>query len=153
MCWCHQVEVMTFFLLEIHHHICQAFRPDAVTQPSLTQGEILTVGAARLAIAEEDGACSSRATDGRFLPAVNIPRGDYCFRARPAHACLARDTIAAAILRADGTATQNLPGGSGAFCQFACFIKIEIAGIKHIDLFFRRLFCCLLRLRPFETAM
>src|SRR5690242_2583977 len=125
----HQVQVMAFLLLQVHHHVGQAFRPYAVSQSSLAQRKILAVGAARLAIAEENSACSSRAADGWLLFPVNIPRGNNSFGSRPAYTRLARDAIAPAILWTDRAATQNLPGSSGAFRQLARFIEVEIAGI------------------------
>src|SRR5579859_1552028 len=128
---CHKVQVVTFLLLQVHHHVGQAFRPHAVSQPSLAQGKILAVGAACLAIAEENRACSPRATDGWLLFPMDIPRSNNSLATRPAYTRLACDAITPAILRADRAATQNLPGGSGAFRQFACFIKVKIAGIQH----------------------
>src|SRR6202790_1651733 len=95
---CYQVEVMAFFLLEVHHHIGQPFRPHAVSQPSLAQRKILTVGAARLAKAEENGACSSRAADGWFLSTMDVPGSHNGFSAGPAYTGLARDPIAWAFL-------------------------------------------------------
>jgi hypothetical protein len=62
---------------------------------------------------------------------MDIPRGDDGFGSRAADTRLARDAIAAAILRADGAATQNIPGGGSAFGQFARFIEVKIAGIEH----------------------
>src|ERR1700694_5393650 len=102
-------------------------------QSSLAEGEVLAVGTARLAIAKEDGACSSCAANGWFFSPVNIPGCDDGLSTRPAYACLACDTITPAILWADSAATQNLPGYSCTFCQFACFMEIEIARVQHVS--------------------
>ncbi len=119
-----QVEVVTALLLQVHHHVGQPLRPDAVAEPALTQREVLAIGAARLAVAEEDRACTARAADGWLFAAVNIPRGDDGLGSRATYAGLTRDTIALTVLRADSATAQDFPRGCGTFCQLARFVEL-----------------------------
>src|SRR5215467_8612001 len=123
---------MAPLLLQVEHHIRQAFGAYAVPQSALAQRKVLAVRAARLAIAKENCPCSPRAADRWFLPAVHVPRSHNSLCPRPAHACFSGDPVAAAVLWADGATAQNLPRRRCAFCQFACLVEIEIAWVKHL---------------------
>src|SRR6266446_10612022 len=127
----HEVQIMAAFLLQIQHHICQAFWPDAVPQATLAQREVLAVGTACLAVAKEDRACSTCAADRRFLAPMHVPRCHNGLCTRATYAGFASNAVTAAVLRADCAATQDFPGSGSTFCQFACFIEIQVTWIEH----------------------
>src|SRR5262250_3138553 len=102
-------------------------------QPALAQREVLAVGATCLAVAKEDGPCSTCATDRRFLASMHIPRRNNCLCTRATHASFSSNTVTATILRADSATAQNFPGSGGTFRQFACFIEIQVTRIEHTD--------------------
>ena len=113
---CDEVKVMAAFLLQVEHHVGEAFRADTMTETTLAQREILAIGAACLTIPKKDGACSACATDGRLLATMDISGSDDGFGAGVTDASFACDAVAAAILGADGATAQNFPGRCSTLC-------------------------------------
>ena len=85
-------------------------------QAALAEREVLTIGAASLAVAKEDRARAACAANGRLFAPMHIPRGNNCLCAGMADARFPGDAVAAAILGTDSTTAQDFPRFGGANC-------------------------------------
>src|SRR5579875_3648290 len=102
MGWCHQVEIMTTLFLQVQHHIGQPFRANAVSQPTLAERKVLTIGTACLTVAKENGARASCSANRWLFAAMDVPRRYDSFGAGMTDAGLTGDAVATAVLGTDG---------------------------------------------------
>jgi hypothetical protein len=119
-----QIDVVASPRLQFQHHLSQALHGDQAANVQLADRVVLAECAAPCAVAEEDGAGSGAAADGRFFPLVGRPTGDSRFNAGLTVAFLTLEAIYSALARAQRALPQHLLCPLDALSEFTVQLKL-----------------------------
>ncbi len=125
------VEVVRAFGLQIQVYVGQFFSRlyAPAARPVLADLMILTEGAGKVAVGEEDGSGAILAAYARLLAPVNAPRGDFSQAPRFADAEAVDDALGAAVSRTDPALHEQLEQGFHPSVELAAFQKIQVGRV------------------------